>query len=58
MQRDALQIEAIYEYLSAIPCIEGPAQPSNLPRRTFYKVRGFSLPDCKTRNHSLLPVTV
>jgi len=25
------QIEAIYEYLSAIPCIEGPAQPSDLP---------------------------
>ena len=24
------QIEAIYEYLSAIPCIEGPAQPSDL----------------------------
>ena len=26
-----LQIEAIYEYLSAIPCIEGPVQPSDLP---------------------------
>lgn len=25
------QIEAIYEYLSAIPCIEGPATPSDLP---------------------------
>jgi hypothetical protein len=25
------QIEAIYEYLSAIPCIEGPATPNDLP---------------------------
>ena len=25
------QIDAIYEYLSAIPCIEGPATPSDLP---------------------------
>jgi hypothetical protein len=25
------QIEAIYEYLSAIPCIEGPATPTDLP---------------------------
>ena len=25
------QIEAIYEYLSAIPCIAGPSQPSDLP---------------------------
>jgi hypothetical protein len=25
------QIEAIYEYLSSIPCIEGPSQPSDLP---------------------------
>ncbi len=25
------QIEAIYEYLSAIPCIAGPATPSDLP---------------------------
>ncbi len=25
------QLEAIYEYLSAIPCIEGPATPADLP---------------------------
>ena len=30
------QIEAIYGYLSAIPCIEGPAQPSDLPTPLQY----------------------
>ena len=30
------QIEAIYEYLSAIPCIEGPATPSDLPPQMQY----------------------
>jgi hypothetical protein len=30
------QIEAIYEYLSAIPCIAGPATPSDLPPALQY----------------------
>ena len=30
------QVEAIYEYLSAIPCIEGPATPSELPSALQY----------------------
>ena len=29
-------IEAIYEYLSAIPCIEGPAKVSDLPPQMQY----------------------
>jgi len=30
------QLDAIYEYLSAIPCIEGPAAPSDLPPALQY----------------------
>jgi hypothetical protein len=30
------QLDAIYEYLSAIPCIEGPATPSDLPPALQY----------------------
>jgi hypothetical protein len=30
------QLDAIYEYLSAIPCIEGPATPSDLPAPAQY----------------------
>jgi hypothetical protein len=30
------QIEAIYEYLSSIPCIEGPATPGDLPPALQY----------------------
>ncbi len=30
------QIEAIYEFLKTIPCIEGPAQPSDLPAPMQY----------------------
>ena len=30
------QIQAIYEYLSAIPCVAGPATPSDLPPQMQY----------------------
>ena len=29
-------LRAIYEYLSAVPCIEGPATPSDLPPPAQY----------------------